>query len=80
MKNKNIFALLIVAIFLSGCQSIPPVDFSVQDVGMVDHRKNAELKSLTVGFAPQVQQKRYKQMLQSHQFGKTAYKTLLIAP
>jgi glutaredoxin-related protein len=57
MKNKNIFALLIVAIFLSGCQSIPPVDFSVQDVGMVDHRKNAELKSLTVGFAPQAQQK-----------------------
>jgi len=54
---KNIFVLLFIALFLSGCQSIPPVDFSVQDVGMVDHRKSAELKSLTVGFASQKQQK-----------------------
>ena len=54
---KNIFALAFIAIFLSGCVSIPPLDFNVQDVGMVDHRKSAELKSLTVGFAPQSQQK-----------------------
>lgn len=40
-----------------GCTAIPPVDFTVKDVGMVSNRKNAELKSLTVGFAPQSQQK-----------------------
>ena len=59
MKNtiKNMFALLFLSMLLSGWQTIPPLDFNVQDVGMVDHRKNAELKSLTVGFAPQAQQK-----------------------
>jgi hypothetical protein len=60
MKNKTpLIALILVAIaFLSGCTSIPPVDFTVQDVGMVDNRKDLELKSMTVGFAPQAQQKK----------------------
>jgi len=57
-KNyKNIFGLIFVSLFLSSCVTIPPLDFSVQDVGMVDNRKNVELKSLTVGFAPQAQQR-----------------------
>ncbi|WP_206613468.1 hypothetical protein [Parahaliea mediterranea] len=42
---------------MAGCASIPPVDFTVQDVGMVTNRKNAEMKSLTVGYAPQSQQR-----------------------
>lgn len=56
MNITRIIALIAIS-FLAGCASIPPVDFNVQDVGMVKNRKNAELKSLTVGFAPQVQQK-----------------------
>jgi len=57
MKLKPIAIIAILnVIFLTGCTSIPPVDFTVQDVGIVDNRKNAELKSLTVGFAPQTQQ------------------------
>jgi len=54
---RNIFGLIVLALFLSSCVSVPPLDFSVQDVGMVDNRKSVELKSLTVGFAPQSQQK-----------------------
>jgi hypothetical protein len=50
-----IFGLVIL---LSGCVSVPPVDFTVQDVGMVSQRKDAELISMTVGFAPQAQQKK----------------------
>lgn len=57
MKLKILAFISIFSVFvLSGCTSVPPVDFTVQDVGMVDNRKNAELKSLTVGFAPQSQQ------------------------
>jgi hypothetical protein len=57
MKLKSIVligALLVIA----GCVSHPPVDFTVQDVGMVSGRKDAQLMSLTVGFAPQAQQKK----------------------
>lgn len=50
------FAVLFTIIMATGCTSIPPVDFTVQDVGVVDNRKNTSLKSLTVGFAPQSQQ------------------------
>jgi len=46
-----------IVLFLVGCVSAPPVDFTVQDVGMVDNRLNAELLSLTVGYAPQAQQR-----------------------
>lgn len=55
----SIFRFIAAAIFLTsvvGCTSVPPVDFTVQDVGMVSNRKDAEMKSLTVGFAPQSQQ------------------------
>jgi len=48
--------ILLSILIISGCTAIPPVDFTVQDVGMVGNRKDAELKSLTVGFSPQEQQ------------------------
>lgn len=54
MKIAKIFLLLL---FIQSCATIPPVDFTVQDVGMVSNRKDVELKSLTVGFAPKSQQK-----------------------
>jgi hypothetical protein len=44
--------------FLVGCQTLPPLDFTVQDVGPLTNRKDAEMRSLTVGYAPQTQQKR----------------------
>ena len=56
-KYKTL-TLISIILFLVGCVSQPPVDFTVQDVGMVDNRLNAELLSLTVGFAPQGQQGR----------------------
>ena len=62
MKNNKLNSpklplILTLSIFLcSGCTTIPPVDFTVQDVGVVKNRKDAELVSLTVGFAPQAQQ------------------------
>jgi hypothetical protein len=46
------------AFFLVGCQTLPPLDFTVQDVGPLTNRKDAEMRSLTVGYAPQTQQKR----------------------
>ena len=54
MKLIKVFLLLL---FVQSCGTIPPVDFTVQDVGMVSNRKDIELKSLTVGFAPKAQQK-----------------------
>ncbi|PHR55053.1 MAG: UDP-N-acetylglucosamine acyltransferase [Robiginitomaculum sp.] len=57
MLRTNII-LLFFALVLSGCATVPPIDFTVQDVGIVNTRKNVKLVSLTVGFAPQAQQKR----------------------
>lgn len=54
MRIKSV--IILGLILLAGCTSMPPVDFTVQDVGVVDQRKDIELKSLTVGFAPQNQQ------------------------
>lgn len=58
MNKISIVSIILTAFFLGGCVSIPPTDFTVQDVGMVSSRKNVELGSLTVGFATQTQQKR----------------------
>ena len=59
MKKKFAFILssLCIVALLSSC-AVPPVDFMVQDIGMVSSRKNVELKSLTVGYASQTQQKK----------------------
>ena len=56
--NKSKYILMLSIFFLASCQSMPPIDFTVQDVGLVSIRKNVELMSLTVGFAPQTQQKK----------------------
>ena len=40
---------------MQGCTNLPPLDFTVQDVSPIDNRKDAEMKSITVGFAPQEQ-------------------------
>ena len=58
MKTAKLIGLLFLgfSVFtLQGCTSLPPLDFTVQDVGPMQNRKNAELKSITVGFAPQEQ-------------------------
>lgn len=52
------YMLMSVVVLLAGCTSVPPIDFTVESVGMVSSRKNVELVSLTVGFAPQSQQKK----------------------
>lgn len=57
VKARILFlASCVCLIALSGCATIPPVDFTVQEVGMVKNRKNAQLLSMTVGFAPKAQQ------------------------
>ena len=56
MKTKVRFLLSSIAILLGGCATIPPLDFTVQNVGAVSNRKDAQMSSLTVGYAPQNQQ------------------------
>ncbi len=58
MRDKKAASFFVLLMLFPACTPIPPVDFTVQDVGMVSSRKNAEMKSLTVGFAPQAQQRR----------------------
>ena len=55
--SKRVLTICFVfSIFaMQGCTNLPPLDFTVQDVGPIDNRKDAELKSITVGFAPQEQ-------------------------
>jgi hypothetical protein len=58
MRNRTSLVVIGFALILTGCVSVPPVDFTVENVGMVSERKDAELISMTVGYAPQSQQKR----------------------
>jgi len=57
MKIVKLVMLVAVISFIAGCGSMPPIDFTVKDVGVVPNRKDVELKSITVGFASQSQQK-----------------------
>ncbi len=43
--------MILTALLLTGCGSIPPLNFSVPNVGPSKHKINAELKSLTVTLA-----------------------------
>lgn len=43
--------MVITAIFLSGCGSLPPLNFSVPNVGLSQQKIDAEMKSLTVTVA-----------------------------
>jgi len=57
IKNNAIkMSLLIGVMLVCGCVSMPPADYTVQDVGILNNRVDAELVSLTVGYAPQAQQ------------------------
>jgi hypothetical protein len=58
MKNAFFSFILIGLSSLGACTSVPPLDFTVADVGRVAERKPAELGSLTVGFAPQAQSRK----------------------
>ena len=58
MKKIAKYTLIFMFVLLAGCTSVPPIDFTVESVGVVSSRKNVELVSLTVGFAPQSQQKK----------------------
>lgn len=48
---KKTLAILSVAFVLAGCQSAPPINFSVPNVGYSTKKIDAELKSMTVGIA-----------------------------
>lgn len=57
--NRNFSVLLAASFFaLGACTSIPPLDFTVPEVGRVAERKPAELGSLTVGYAAQTQSRK----------------------
>jgi hypothetical protein len=58
MKLRLINLLVVGTLFLGACTSVPPLDFTVQDVGRVADRKPAELESLTVGYATQKQSRK----------------------
>lgn len=52
MKFQHLFVVAIAALVLSGCaQQMPPLNFSVPNVGMTTHKVDAEMKSLTVTVA-----------------------------
>ena len=58
MKNAVLGLLVFGLSALGACTSVPPLDFTVAEVGRVAERKPAELGSLTVGFAPQSQSRK----------------------
>jgi hypothetical protein len=58
MKRRLTNLLVVGTLFLGACTSVPPLDFTVQDVGRVADRKPAELESLTVGYASQKQSRK----------------------
>ena len=51
MKIFNAFVTLLFVAFLSGCGSIPPLNFSVPNVGVSQKKIDAEMKSMTVTIA-----------------------------
>ncbi|MGV8892705.1 MAG: UDP-N-acetylglucosamine acyltransferase [Burkholderiaceae bacterium] len=51
MKFQRIAIIAALIIFMSGCSSVPPLNFSVPNVGLSQKKVDAELKSLTVTIA-----------------------------
>ena len=51
MKLQHLFVAAITTILLSGCGSIPPLNFSVPNVGVSQKKIDAEMKSMTVTIA-----------------------------
>lgn len=48
---KKILYILLFSIFLAGCESLPPINFSVPDVGYSEKKLDAEVRSITVTLA-----------------------------
>lgn len=48
---KRYLCVVAAAMLLAGCQSVPPINFSVPNVGYSTKKVEAELKSMTVGIA-----------------------------
>lgn len=51
MKVQHLLGAAITAFLLSGCGSLPPMNFSVPNVGLSHKKVDAELKSMTVTVA-----------------------------
>ena len=51
MKVQHLFVAAITVFILTGCGSIPPLNFSVPNVGVSQKRIDAEMKSMTVTIA-----------------------------
>ncbi len=56
MKMRFLW-LGLIALLLTGCQSVPPLNFSVPNVGVSQKKIDAELKSMTVTLARPDEQK-----------------------
>lgn len=48
---RKLFASLVIIAGLTGCQSMPPVNFAVSNVGYSEKKVDAELKAITVSLA-----------------------------
>lgn len=51
MKIVHFFLAMTAVLFLSACGSVPPMNFSVPNVGLSQRKIDAELKSMTVTIA-----------------------------
>jgi hypothetical protein len=51
MKIQHLFISALAAVLLSGCGSVPPLNFSVPNVGVSQKKIDAEMKSMTVTIA-----------------------------
>jgi hypothetical protein len=51
MKKNNLIITGVILILLTGCTTMPPADFTVENIPTVD-QKDVELKSVTVGYVP----------------------------
>lgn len=57
MRIVNVVACLLLTFFLTGCASVPPLNFSVPNVGVSNQKIDAEMKSITVSLARPDEQK-----------------------
>ena len=54
---KRLLGLTFIVMLLTGCASLPPLNFSVPNVGVSHKKINADLKSITVSLARPDEQK-----------------------
>ncbi len=53
--KKNLI-MVIPLLLLVGCSSVPPIDFSVKNISVIENRKDADLRSITVDYDSNLQQ------------------------